>query len=149
MFARSGYVAAMGDAQKVSAAIIVSGGLVLLTRRARGEKLAGHWEFPGGKLEDGESLQRCVEREIHEELGVSCIAGGQIASSLYNYEGGAIELIAIHVEATSHDFTLSVHDAVAWVDPATAAKDYMLAPADIPLAQDVAVWLAAHQQQAE
>jgi len=57
----------------VTTAIIVRGNSVLLTRRGPSEKLAGYWELPGGKLEDGESLVDCLRRE--EELGVSAEVG--------------------------------------------------------------------------
>jgi len=53
----------------VTAAIIRKGDTVLLTRRKQGQRMAGYWEFPGGKLEEGETLQACLEREILEELG--------------------------------------------------------------------------------
>ena len=54
----------------VTAAIVLQDNKVLLTRRAPGQSLEGYWEFPGGKVEEGESLQECLKREIFEELGV-------------------------------------------------------------------------------
>jgi mutator protein MutT len=48
---------------------------VLLTRRAPGQSLEDYWEFPGGKVEEGESLQECLKREIFEELGVQVMLG--------------------------------------------------------------------------
>lgn len=62
-------------ARQVAAAIIYRDGNILITRRAPGEKLAGMWEFPGGKFEPGETPQSCIIRELREELGVESDAG--------------------------------------------------------------------------
>lgn len=51
----------------VTCAIIRKTGKVLIARRAAGQKLAGKWEFPGGKIEDGESAEECLKRELEEE----------------------------------------------------------------------------------
>jgi mutator protein MutT len=59
----------------VTAAIVLQDNKVLLTRRAPGQSLEGYWEFPGGKVEEGESLQECLKREIFEELGVQVMLG--------------------------------------------------------------------------
>lgn len=56
--------------KKVAAAIVHLDGKILITRRAPGEKLAGMWEFPGGKIEHEETPQECIIRELREELGV-------------------------------------------------------------------------------
>jgi 8-oxo-dGTP diphosphatase len=67
----------------VTAAINIRDQKVLLTRRGKSEKLAGYWEFPGGKVEDGETLQECLERELLEELGVAAVIGEVMAKSEY------------------------------------------------------------------
>lgn len=54
----------------VAAAVVIEGGRVLLTRRLKGQHLAGFWEFPGGKLEEGESPEAAVVRECREECGI-------------------------------------------------------------------------------
>lgn len=119
---------------KVVAAIIRSNELILLTRRKQGEKLAGYWEFPGGKIEENETLSLCLEREIKEELNITIKAGKRVASSIYNYTHGKIELIALTTEIISGTIHLTVHDKADWV----AIPDlllYKLAPADIPIAE--------------
>ena len=83
--------------KNVSAAIITHNVKILLTR-ARGEKLEGHWEFSGGKQEQNESIFECLEGEIMEELNIECRALKKVAESFYEYEGGAINLIAITAE---------------------------------------------------
>ena len=121
---------------QVAAAIAIVEGKVLVTRRAAGQKLAGCWEFPGGKLEPGEDVQSCIVRELQEELGVTSIAGEIITSSDYTYPGGAIRLVAIGVTLNQTDFTLTVHDNHAWIAPGELLE-LKLAPADIPIAKVV------------
>ncbi len=120
----------------VAAAIVHLDGKVLITRRAPGEKLAGMWEFPGGKLEHEETPQECITRELREELGVESVAGETLTSTTYTYPGGTIELIAIMVTLQSIQFTLQVHDLFEWVRPQELLQ-YDLAPADIPIAEEI------------
>lgn len=118
----------------VTAAIIRDGARILLTRRKPGQKLEGYWEFPGGKLEEGESLQTCVEREIQEELNWKIKAGEVVATSYYTYEHGSIKLVAIEAVIVSGDPIPTVHDKIEWV-PVSRLLKYKLAPADIPIAE--------------
>lgn len=120
----------------VAAAVVRLGGKILITRRAPGEKLAGMWEFPGGKLEHEETPQDCITRELREELGVESVAGEILTSTTYTYPGGTIELIAIMVKLQSTQFTLQVHDLFEWVQPQELLQ-YGLAPADIPIAEEI------------
>lgn len=126
----------VGQVKPVAAAIAFNEGKVLVTRRAAGQKLAGLWEFPGGKLEQGEDVQTCIVRELREELGVASTAGEIIAVSDYTYPGGAISLIAIEVTLHSSDFILTVHDEYAWKAPEDLLK-LNLAPADIPIMKEL------------
>ena len=71
--------------KQVTAAIIIRDGKVLLTRRKQGESLAGFWEFPGGKIEKGETPQECLERELKEELGLNTCAGDLLTECVYHY----------------------------------------------------------------
>ncbi len=122
--------------KEVTAAIIFKGDRVLLTRRKQGQALEGLWEFPGGKIEPGETPQVCLEREIQEELGVHIRAGDIVAESDYHYGHGAIKLIALTAEMTEGQLSLQVHDKAEWV-PLHRVLDYALAPADIPIARQL------------
>ena len=122
--------------KQVAAAVAIRDGRILVTRRAPGEKLEGYWEFPGGKLEPGEQPQDCIVRELAEELGVSSSAGEVLTAAVYEYPGGAINLIAVSVTLHHEDLRLSVHDAFDWVQP-SALLELQLAPADIPIAEEL------------
>lgn len=124
----------------VTAAIIVNDGRVMITRRRQGEKLSGAWEFPGGKVEPGETLQNCLARELREELGLVAEIGQVLAQSEYHYEHGSIQLVALHAQILSGDITLTVHDKIEWVYPGDLLK-FSLAPADIPIAKHLATIL--------
>lgn len=109
-------------------------GRVFLCRRAPGQKNAGDWEFPGGKLEEGESLPQGLERELREELGIETRAGKVIAESEYHYGHGAIRLVALETEWLSGEMHPIVHDQLEWVEPSRLAA-YALSPADVPIAK--------------
>lgn len=117
----------------VAAAIIVEDGRVLVTRRGPGRSMAGFWEFPGGKLEAGETPQACIVRELAEELAIEGEAGAVLAESVHAGPGAAIRLIAVAVRRLSERLTLSEHDAFRWVT-AYELHALPLAPADIPIA---------------
>lgn len=120
--------------KEVSAAIIIEDGRVLLARRAKGEKLAGYWEFPGGKREEGETIDECLVREIREELSLDIEVVGEFDTSDYEYPGGQIRLIGLLAEIRNGVISRTVHDLVEWID-ISSVLDYQLAPADIPLAE--------------
>jgi 8-oxo-dGTP diphosphatase len=122
--------------KQVAAAVIHRDGKFLITRRAPDEKLAGMWEFPGGKLESGETPQTCIMRELFEELGVESDAGEILTTSVFTYPGGTIELIAIMVSLRTTMLELRVHDLAEWVPP-HELLGYELAPADIPIAEEI------------
>ncbi len=120
----------------VTAAILRRGNEVLLTRRAQGEKLAGLWEFPGGKVHDDETPETCLARELQEELSLTCSIGPKVADSDYRYEHGEFTIVAYEAEIQSGSLVLTVHDKAEWVDVGRLL-DYELSPADVPIAKAV------------
>lgn len=69
----------------VTAAVIERDGCFLVTRRPEGSHLAGHWEFPGGKCEGAETPERCLQRELREELDVDVTVGEEMFRTRYEY----------------------------------------------------------------
>jgi 8-oxo-dGTP diphosphatase len=76
----------------VTAAVIERDGRLLVTRRLKGTHLEGHWEFPGGKCDPGETLQECLVRELWEELAVDAIIGEEMLSTSHAYPERRVEL---------------------------------------------------------
>src|SRR5262249_17383736 len=76
----------------VTAAIIQRDGQYLVTRRQPGGHLAGVWEFPGGKCDDGEPLTSCMARELEEELGITATVGSEIFTITHDYPDRRVEL---------------------------------------------------------
>ena len=72
---------------RVVAGVLVQDGSVLACRRPPGGTHAGKWEFPGGKVEHGESLEEALVREIREELGVTAVVGAEIRQVTHHYTG--------------------------------------------------------------
>ena len=119
----------MGDATpraiKVAAAVVWHEGRLLLTRRPPGGPFGLKWEFPGGKLEPGETVEQALVRELREELGVGSVPHGALAVETHEYAHGlSVELHFVRCALDSLDFTPSpeVHE-VRWdrpgeVDPA-------------------------------
>ena len=116
----------------VTAAIIVKQGKILAARRGPGKHLQGYWEFPGGKVEENESPEICLERELFEELSISSRVGAYIGKSVFDYGEKIVRLMAYEVEHLSGDFKLVDHDEICWLDLEQIGS-LKWAPADIPL----------------
>ncbi len=121
----------------VTAAIILNESRVLIGRRKPNQALGGYWEFPGGKVENGESLVDCLKRELQEELGVNAKVSEDIFMLVdHTYDGGEIQLIAMLADIGDQQPVGTVHDFLAWA-PIEELLSYKLAPADIPIAQKI------------
>jgi 8-oxo-dGTP diphosphatase len=119
----------------VSCAIIEHEGKVLTARRGAAMSQPLLWEFPGGKVEPGESLDACIAREIAEELGVRISVIEQLPESVYDYGNGkVIRLVPFRCRLLSHAFALKEHEQVRWLTPAELpGLDW--APADVPIVE--------------
>lgn len=121
----------------VCAGVVLRSGMVLLARRGPGQRHAGQWEFPGGRVEAGETPARALARELREELGIDAVIGEEVARTRHRYDIGEIELVAFLVPKFSGELKLTVHDKLAWVE-ARKLMEYDLVPADVPIAEVVA-----------
>jgi len=117
-----------------AAALVDADGRVLICQRPQGKQLAGLWEFPGGKVEAGETPEACLIRELEEELGIAvthaCLAPFVFAS--HEYESFHLLMPLYLVRRWSGTMTAREHAALAWVKPARLG-DYPMPPADGPL----------------
>jgi len=119
-------------AVRVVAAVIERDGKYLACRRAPHKTLAGLWEFPGGKVESGETDQDALRREIHEELGVNIEVGAYLATSLNKAGDLDIELVAYRAHVIEGDVSASSdHDELGWLT-SKELEGIVWAPADVP-----------------
>ncbi len=125
---------------KVVAAIIKKNNTYLIARRAAHKVHSGKWEFPGGKIDLGESPEQALEREMFEEFGVRTIIGKHVATSCFDYGKFQIELMAYEVDHLEGDFRLTDHDELAWIHLKDLAK-YELSEADIGIWKTLAASL--------
>ncbi|BCR04161.1 DNA mismatch repair protein MutT [Desulfuromonas versatilis] len=116
----------------VTAAIIRSQTGILLTRRPEGSRHAGMWEFPGGKLEPGESPEQCLRRELLEELDLP-VEVGQVFEVVYHrYDWGAVLILAYECRALSRRIRNLEVAEHRWVPP-KELPEYDILAADAPI----------------
>ena len=123
-------------------ALIDADGRVLLAQRPEGKSMAGLWEFPGGKVEAGETPEAALIRELKEELGIdtwqSCLAPLTFAS--HAYPGFHLLMPLFACRKWQGTATPREGQTLAWVRPA-ALRDYPMPPADLPLIPILRDWL--------
>lgn len=115
---------------KITAAVIEKDGKVLIAKRHKGDHHGGKWEFPGGKVEHGETPEQCLKRELKEELDIEAEIGEFICSSDFAYMLVPMELLVFKARYLSGEVKALDHDELRWVDPGDLA-DYDFAKADI------------------
>lgn len=109
-------------------------GQVLIARRKKGKNLAGYWEFPGGKIEKGETPEQCMIRELNEEMNIQIETGDYVGENIHRYNEGAVRLLAYKGKISGGAIQLTDHDEYAWVE-LQELKKVKLAPADVPFIQ--------------
>jgi len=121
---------------KVVCGVIFNNGKVFICRRKQEKALGGFWEFPGGKIEDGENEFESLFRELLEELGMKVHVRHHLKTVIHHYDNISIELIAFVCDFIEASYILTDHDDFIWLDIAEI-KRYNLAPADIPIAEEL------------
>jgi 8-oxo-dGTP diphosphatase len=123
-------------------ALIDADGRVLLAQRPEGKSLAGLWEFPGGKVDPGETPEAALIRELREELGIetkaSCLAPLTFAS--HSYDDFHLLMPLFACRRWEGIATEREGQTLAWVRP-EKLRDYPMPPADIPLIPILRDWL--------
>lgn len=101
--------------KKVIAALIVRDSKILIAQRGKKDALYGKWEFPGGKLEEGETEQECLSRELFEELGIQAQVGAYFCSSFFEHRGSMWEMRTYFVQSFTGTIGLREHQEIRWV----------------------------------
>jgi len=124
----------------VAVGVLIDGsGNFLLTSRPEGKVYAGYWEFPGGKLEAGESVEQALRRELHEELGITIGAAHAWKTELMDYPHARVRLHFCKVYDWQGDFEMREGQAMAW--QALPVQVQPVLPGTVP----VLAWFAAER----
>ncbi len=115
----------------VVGAVITRDGLVMCAQRGHDGNLPGLWEFPGGKIAQGESQQAALKREITEELGCTVEVGREVTMTTHEYEFGEVTLTTFYCCLVAGTPTLTEHVSIKWLRP-DELDTIEWASADIP-----------------
>jgi 8-oxo-dGTP diphosphatase len=124
--------------KQVVAALILKNGKVLVCQRTRHQSMPLKWEFPGGKIEDGEQPRDALRRELEEELGIDAQIGEEVARIRHDYKnGGSVELRFYVVNEYIGEMENRIFKDVRWAKRSELPK-YDFLEADLELVKDLA-----------
>ena len=123
--------------REVVAALIRREESFMICRRPEGKARAGLWEFVGGKVEEGESLEQALIRECREEIGVTVTVGEPYMTVTYDYPDISVRLTLFNAEIAEGEPVPMEHNAIAWITP-SEVDDYPFVPADKPIVERLA-----------
>ncbi len=116
----------------IAAAVIEKNGKFLIAQRAKQDALCGLWEFPGGKVEEGETLEECLYRELYEELSIKAVVGDYFCTSTFIHKDLVYDMCVFKVHFYDGDIKLNEHSAMAWVT-AQELSLYVYPEPDLPI----------------
>ena len=122
----------------VVGAALLDDGRLLAARRSAPPELAGRWELPGGKVEPGETPEKALVRELHEELNVRATAGARQMVLSFDYPERRVILVCLEAEFEEKTWQLSVHDEARFVTAGQALQMNLL-PADVLLFEELSL----------
>ena len=121
----------------VTAGLIMCNGLILIAQRKKGKSLEFKWEFPGGKLEEGETFEECLKRELLEEMGLEISVKEHFIDSTYEYDFGTIILHSYWATCKSQHIPVVLeHEQYKWIE-IKELSEYDFAPADKPIIEEI------------
>jgi 8-oxo-dGTP diphosphatase len=124
--------------KRVVAALIWQDGKVLACQRTRHQTMPLKWEFPGGKIEEGEQPRDALRRELEEELGINAVIGDEVARIRHEYpNGNAVELRFYNVRQYSGELENRIFRDIRWTEP-TGLPSFDFLEADLELVKGLA-----------
>ena len=129
-------------------AIVCRNGRILICQRRDDDTLGGYWEFPGGKQEEGETLEQCLHRELREELAISARPIARLRTVEHVYPHGQLRLhpfICAHLKGEVEHLECQ---ASRWVEP-HALRDYRFPPANESLIEEAIAFVTAARATAQ
>jgi len=130
--------------KRVVAALIWQDGKVLICQRTRHQPMPLKWEFPGGKIEEGEQPREALRRELDEELGIAAVIGNEVARIRHEYSNGnAVELRFYDVREYSGELENRIFRDMVWASP-YQLPDYDFLEADEELVKNLAQGKLTH-----
>jgi 8-oxo-dGTP diphosphatase len=124
--------------KRVVAALIWKDGKILICQRTRHQPMPLKWEFPGGKIEEGEQPRDALRRELDEELGIAAVVGDEVVRLVHKYPGGnSVELRFFDVREYSGELENRIFREIVWADPKTL-PEYDFLEADLTLVKGLA-----------
>jgi 8-oxo-dGTP diphosphatase len=124
--------------KRVVAALIRKDGQILICQRTRHQVMPLKWEFPGGKIEEGEQPRDALRRELDEELGIQAVIDDEVARLVHTYpSGNSVELRFYDVHQYSGEIENRIFRDIRWANPA-ALPEYDFLEADLELVRDLA-----------
>ncbi|UCD88495.1 MAG: (deoxy)nucleoside triphosphate pyrophosphohydrolase [Desulfobacterales bacterium] len=121
----------MPDIIRVTAAIMVNDGMMLIAKRKPTARLPNLWELPGGKVEPNETPEECLKRELREEFDIDVTVGENLGSNIHTYDFGTIELMAFRANWDDGNLILRDHEEIRWAFT-HELDQFDFAPADQP-----------------
>lgn len=115
----------------VVGAVIIENKKILCAQRGPDKTLPLMWEFPGGKIEQGETAKEALIREIEEEMLCTIEVGEKVDHTVHEYDFGIVHLTTYISKITSGELKLTEHEQIKWLKP-TEISNLNWAPADIP-----------------
>jgi len=121
---------------RVTAALIEKDGKILIAQRNGEGNQALKWEFPGGKIDPGETPEQCLSRELKEELNLDIRVGELLDTINFDYPTWTIQLLVYRAEIVGGEMRLNVHNDVRWV-ARSEISSYDFCPADVELVKKI------------
>ncbi|MDT0157630.1 (deoxy)nucleoside triphosphate pyrophosphohydrolase [Microbacterium sp. ARD32] len=120
----------------VVGAAVVRDGTILSAQRSPSMSLPGMWEFPGGKIEAGETPEQALRREMEEELLCKIEVGKHVETTSHEYDFGVVNLTTFYATLVQGEPSLTEHSEIRWI-PAAQLDCVDWAPADVPAVQQI------------